>query len=482
MLKNIIIELKWIMNNSSNIPYLLKKPDFFQDFIDEIPIGIAILDRERRVISINRTMSALTGQSNERAVGILCRDILRARICIENCPASTQLKRTGSNSCETDIINLERQKIPVRLTSAPIYGQTGEIEGFIETIEDLRHLKKLEITKQSAYNFSTIVGKSQEMEKIFNILPILAQSDTSILITGETGTGKDLIAEAIHQASPRVNGPFIKVNCGALPESLLESELFGHQKGAFTGAVENKPGRFRLAHNGTLFLTEIGDLPLSLQVKLLTFLDDKIVYPLGSPKGFPANVRIVAATHRDLEQMAKEGLFRKDLLFRLNVARLHLPSLRERKGDIRILLEHFRQNFNIEIKKNIKGFSKQALSLLLSHSYSGNIRELRNIVEYAVNICQGTEIETDHLPIYLTDLKDISFYSKSEETLPAAELPASSQTQSQPDPMNSWKNTEKRMIIETLVKSGGRKSKAADLLGWSRSTLWRKMREHGIEG
>lgn len=468
------------MTISSNILNFIEKPDFFQDFIDEIPIGIALLDSQRRIITLNRAMTALTGYSCEKAAGILCRDILKARICVEGCPASANLKRTGSNTCETDIINLERQKIPVRLTSAPLRSSRGDIEGFIETAEDLRHIKRLEITKQSAYNFSTIVGKSQEMEKIFNILPILAQSDTSILITGETGTGKDLIAEAIHQASPRANGPFIKVNCGALPESLLESELFGHQKGAFTGAVENKPGRFRLAHNGTLFLTEIGDLPLSLQVKLLTFLDDKIVYPLGSSKGFPANVRIVAATHRDLEQMSKDGQFRQDLLFRLNVARLHLPSLRERKGDIRILLEHFRQNFNVETKKNIKGFSKQALSLLLSHAYSGNIRELRNIVEYAVNICQGTEIETDHLPIYLTDLKDLSFFGNND-TAQSRDSQINIQMTDIPEAMNSWKTTEKRMIIETLVKAGGRKTKAADLLGWSRSTLWRKMRDHGIE-
>lgn len=468
--------------NSSDILQLLQKHDFFQDFIDELPIGIAIIDHNLRIITLNRAMTALTGYSSLQAKSILCRNILKAKICIENCPAAAQLIKPGSTSCETDIINIERQKIPIRITSAPIRGENGEIVGFIETAEDLRHLKKLEVTKQSAYNFSMIVGKSKEMEKIFHILPVLAQSDTSILITGETGTGKDLIAEAIHQASPRSNGPLIKISCGALPESLLESELFGHIRGSFPGAVDNKPGKFRLAHNGTLFLTEIGDMPINLQAKLLAFLDENLVYPLGCSKGLPANVRIVAATHRDLDQMAKDGLFRKDLLYRLNVARLDLPSLKERKGDIRILLEHFRQNFNAESKKSIKSFSSQALNLLLSHSYSGNIRELRNIIEYAVNICQGSEIELDHLPAYLTDVKEVAFYDEPESDFqPPFTEQTDSQTEHSVNSFDSWKNTEKRMILDTLVKTAGRKTKAADILGWSRSTLWRKMREHGIE-
>ncbi len=470
-----------IMDDLTIIQTLLKTPEAFQDFIDEIPTGIIILDKNQRIATMNRAMSALTGYSNNKTAGIKCRDILRAKICIENCQAARQFREPGVRTCETDIINLDRQKIPVRITSAALRNGNGDIKGFIETVEDLRHIKKLETTKKTGYSFASIVGKSHEMEKIFNILPILAQSDSSILITGETGTGKDLIAEAIHQASPRANGAFIKVNCGALPETLLESELFGHQKGAFTGAVENKPGRFRLAHNGTLFLTEIGDLPLSLQVKLLTFLDDKIVYPLGSSKGFHANVRVVAATHRNLEQMVKDGNFRKDLLFRLNVARVHLPSLWERKGDIRILLEHFRQYFNSETRKNIKGFSKQALIILLAHKYSGNIRELRNIIEYSVNICQGSEIETGHLPVYLTDLKNHTFNNTADENQQEEDNIQTSDKESSAESQNSWKSAEKRMIFETLLKANGRKAKAAEMLGWSRSTLWRKMNKHSIE-
>lgn len=466
--------------NYPDILSALRNADFFQDFIDELPLGIAILDRDLKIVTLNRAMTAMTGYPASRAKGVLCRDILRAKTCIEGCPALEQLRTPGSLSYETDIINTERQKIPVRMTSSTIKSETGDVIGFIETVEDLRPLKQLEVTKHSAYNFSTIIGKSHEMEKILNILPVLAQSDTTILITGETGTGKDLIAEALHQASPRSSGPYIKVNCGALPESFLESELFGHQKGAFPGALDNKAGRLRLAHNGTIFLSEIGDLPVNLQAKLLSFLDEHVVYPIGGAKGFATNVRVVVATNKNLEQLATEGMFRKDLLYRLNMARLHLPSLRERQGDIRILLEHFRQNFSAEAKKHIKGFTKEAMGLLLSHSYPGNIRELRNIMEFAVNICQDAEIDTEDLPAYLTEDREPSA-SIHEMLHSDQDHPEHQNIVILPESLDSWRNTEKKMILDTLVKAGGRKSKAAGILGWSRSTLWRKMREHGIE-
>jgi transcriptional regulator with PAS, ATPase and Fis domain len=316
------------------------------------------------------------------------------------------------------------------------------------------------------------------MERVFQILPVIAQSDSSVLITGETGTGKDFVAEAIHQASPRAKDPFIKVNCGALPETLLESELFGHQKGAFTGAVENKPGRFRLAHNGTLYLTEIGDLPLSLQVKLLTFLDDRIVYPLGSTKGFQVNARVIAATHRNLEQMVRDGRFREDLLFRLNVVRVHLPPLRERGDDVRLLLDHFLHTYVAQFKKPVKGFSARALRILLDYTYPGNVRELRNMVEYALNICQEELIHPKHLPAYLTDPKQRDWDREEEKQ----EVPSFSRSLGQvPQPDVNWVDVERGMILDAMVKAGGRRSKAAAMLGWGRSTLWRKMKQYGMD-
>jgi len=311
------------------------------------------------------------------------------------------------------------------------------------------------------------------------IVPVVAQTDSSVLITGETGTGKDLLAEVIHKHSDRPDGPFIKINCGSLPETLLESELFGHTKGAFTGAVSDKMGRLRLAHDGTVFLTEIGDLPLALQVKLLTFLDDKIVHPLGSAKGFQADVRIIAATHRNLEQMVREGTFRQDLLYRLNVVRLTLPPLREREGDATLLADLFLKAFCARFKKRIRGVDAQVATFLHGYDYPGNVRELRNIVEYAVNLCQDDHIRLEHLPAYL--------FTRDEQEKRTPTLghsgPLRMDTElAQVDLDNvNWTDIERRIIVDALVKNRGRKGEAAKSLGWGRSTLWRKMKQYGLE-
>ena len=446
-----------------------------RSLIDQIPMGVVLLDPDRRIVMMNRALEALTGFSQEEAAGLPCYHILRHRLCLKACPALDMQVDSQSESAQSDLINRDRMLVPVSITLAPLKNASGSLTGFLETVEDLRPIRELGANIYHAYSFADLVGRSPQMEKLFQILPALAQNDSSILITGETGTGKDRLAEAIHQASGRAKGHFIKVNCGAFPETLLESELFGHQKGAFTGAVENKPGRFRLAHGGTLYLTEIGDLPLPLQVKLLTFLDDQVVYPLGSSKGFQANVRVIAATHRNLEQMVREGSFRADLLFRLNVVRIQIPPLREREGDVRLLLDHFLNTLNSRLGKNISGFSKKALEILKVYPYPGNVRELQNIIEYAVNICQERQILPHHLPAYLTE-------SPVDAT---AERPPSLK-RSGPEFLKpvqaeqTWNEMERRMIMEALAKAGGRRNRAAELMGWGRSTLWRKMKQYGI--
>jgi transcriptional regulator with PAS, ATPase and Fis domain len=400
---------------------------------------------------------------------------------MNQCPALKLHDDSEPVRLESDIINHDRQVVPVKIRLALIKDFQNKPIGFMETFEDLRSIQALN-NKIEDYNLAHIIGRSPQMVKIFKILPAFAQSDSSVLITGETGTGKDLVAEAIHQASERSHGPFLKINCGALPESLMESELFGHQKGAFTGAVENKPGRFKLAHNGTLFLTEIGDLSLALQVKLLTFLDDWIIFPLGSSKGVPVNVRIIAATHRNLEQMVKEGRFRKDLLFRLNVVRIHLPPLREREEDIKLLLNHFFKSFTSKFQKPIKCFSKQALKLLSNYHYPGNVRELRNIVEYSVNICQENSILPEHLPAYIFQSKpqSLEYFStdKEQDCWNNAVDVKPREISMQPQTLE---NLEKQMIMDALRKAGGRKTRAAEILGWGRSTLWRKIKRYHLD-
>ena len=471
----------------SFIKDLMTSPLDFTHLIDEIPVGILILDLDRRVVLINRAFEALSGFSPSRAYGIQCYNILRSAACISNCPVLSMIDDSRPVCCKSDMINLNRQRLPIRMTTAPVLDNNNKIKGFIETIEDIRLSQNTDREERVAYSFANIVGRSPQMEKIFQTLPVLAQSDVSILITGETGTGKDLVAEAIHQTSSRESGPFIKINCGALPETLLESEIFGHQKGAFTGAVENKPGRFKLAHNGTIFLTEIGDLPLPLQVKLLTFLDDKIIYPLGSTKGFQANVRIIAATNRNLEQMVVRDRFRKDLLFRLNVARIHLPPLRERDGDIRLLIDHFFNSYRQQLDKKINGFSKEALMVLLNYNYEGNIRELKNIVEYAINVSTNLTIEPHHLPSYLLDSSSLIEFEQTpierlslkdnNITISSGSLFSKKDNLTTPETLSS---IQRGIIIEALKNSKGKKNEAAKILGWGRSTLWRKMKQFKI--
>ncbi len=466
---------------AARVRHLFGYPIDFSELLDEIAIGVLVLDLERKIVAINQPLKTITGFSREELIGLSCAYILRSNICLQNCPALNSREAFGPKCIEGDLINRERQLIPIRLTSAPLKDIHGHMVGLLETVEDIRLLRQLNDKATQAYKFSNIVGRSPEMEKIFQILPSLAQTDSSILITGETGTGKDMTAEAIHQSSGRSKGAFVKVNCGALPETLLESELFGHRKGAFTGAVENKPGRFRLAHNGTLYLTEIGDLPLSLQVKLLTFLDDKEVFPLGSTKGVSADVRIIAATHRNLEEMAHENRFRQDLLFRLNVIRVHLPPLRKRQGDIQLLLDHFLESLSNHLGKHKPSLSKAALKSLISYHYPGNVRELRNIIEYALNICKGGEIKRKHLPLYLMETARFDGGEPPPQPSPQQAVGNREGFLNSQSPPRDWAAIEKQMIIEALVKTGGRKNKAALALGWARSTLWRKMKQYGIQ-
>jgi PAS domain S-box-containing protein len=463
----------------TQISGLFNTPISMANITDKLPLGIAILDKNRRVITINSAYEALSGFYREDIQGIPCFHITRSRLCMQNCPMEHGPNHFEPVSIETDIINKCREMIPVEINLSPVQDHQDNCVGYVETIKDLRSIKDNALLTHHAYAFDNLIGKSNEMTKLFQHIPLLAQSDSAILITGETGTGKDILAETIHQASNRSKGPFVKVNCGALPETLLESELFGHQKGAFTGAVENKPGRFRLAHNGTLFLTEIGDLPLSLQVKLLTFLDDQVVYPLGSTKGFQANVRVIAATHCNLDQMVKEKKFRQDLMFRLNVVRLHLPPLKKRGADVRLIMDHFIHEFSSRFNKQINGFSKEALDKLMGYAFPGNVRELRNCVEYAINICQNDEIQLEHLPAYIAESDAVNNDQKNEMIEPSTwVMPAQTSASNE---IQKWSDMEKNMIISALVEAKGRRNQAAALLGWGRSTLWRKIKQYGLD-
>ena len=468
------------MTTSSTLPKSLDA----NEIIDSIPVGVAILDMDLRLQAMNRSLEAMTGFDREEALGVSCSHILRSNLCPQKCPAKEAVESDQAIHVEGNIINRARQKIPVRIHVAVLKDGEGQPTGVVETIEDISLVTELDRKVHISHGFSDLVGHSPKMQKLFDILPVISQTDSSVLITGETGTGKDLVASVIHRLSPRAQGPFIKINCGALPETLLESELFGHTRGAFTGAVRDKPGRFQLAENGTVYLTEIGDLPHPLQVKLLTFLDDREIIPLGGTRSVKADVRLIAATHRDLLNMVREGSFREDLLFRLNVVRFEVPPLREREGDLRLLMEYFLNQFNSQFQKKIKGFSPEAIEILRRYPYPGNVRELMNIVEYGANVCHQGSILPEHLPEYLTgpweDTLRADFSTGAVEVTGEFSPQAARTGEGQVTQKLDWREMERRMISEALLQTRGNRTRAAKLLGWGRSTLWRKMKQHGL--
>ncbi|MDD3813669.1 MAG: sigma 54-interacting transcriptional regulator [Desulfocapsaceae bacterium] len=458
---------------------ILAEPESIAEILNGVPLGIVLLDRSLCVLRMNRFFEALTGYSEEDALGVPGNFIIRSDLHTRGQLFRQILESGESHIQEGTIINCHRKKLPILFTISSLHDSQGEIAGLIVVLEDLSSLHHAERNAGGADGMGKILGHSPKMQEVFELIPVLARTDASLLITGETGTGKDMIAEVIHQTSKRARHPFIKINCGALPESLLESELFGHVRGAFTGAVTDKPGIFLLAQDGTIFLTEIGDLPLSLQVKLLTVLDDREFYPVGGSKKVKVNVRVIAATHRSLREQVREGLFREDLFYRLNVLRIHLPPLREREGDIRLLLDHFLRDFVSHLGSHIKGFTNKSLDLLLAYSFPGNIRELRNIVEYAANICPGEQIAPEHLPKYL-----FAPASSQKTVIPGQQASVLSREEQPPHGVNkteaysaeNWSETEREMILDAMKKTGGNRTKAARLLGWGRTTLWRKLK------
>ena len=451
------------------------------ELLNSIPHGVAVIDTNFRLLEMNHTLEANTGHRNTEARGGLIDSIIKSSLG-GNYDVFHEASESGEAISFTgDIINKNNRKIPIQFTLTPLKDEEGRLSGFNIILEDISFLRSADRTVSEINSSFEIIGHSPKMQEIFELMPILAKTDATILITGQTGTGKDLIAESIHKNSKRSRHPFIKINCGALPEALLESELFGHVKGAFTGAVNDKPGLFRLAQEGTIFLTEIGDLPMPLQVKLLSVLDDKEFFPVGGSRKMKVDVRVIAATHRSLRKLVREGRFREDLFYRLNVLRLYLPALSERDGDIRLLLDHFLREFNDGLSKNIKGFSRACIDILLSYDYPGNVRELRNIVEYAVNICQAKQIKSEHLPQYIFD-------TLHENTLSVADIEDDSRIQNSRQDKDAahqlenkgWSDVEKEMILDVLRKTRGNRTEAAHQLGWGRTTLWRKMNRYGL--
>lgn len=367
--------------------------------LGSIADGVFTVDLDWNITSFNKAASRITGISAREALGRKCWEVFHSSLCDGDC---------ALNACMADdltignksifIVRLDGEKVPVSISAAPLYGKNGELIGGVETFRDLSDIHLLRKEVESSYTFEDIVGKSPALNKVFRVLPQFAASEATALLLGESGTGKELFARAMHNLSPRKDGPFVAVNCGALPETLLESELFGYKAGAFTDAKRDKPGRFQQARGGTIFLDEIGDMPMPLQVKLLRVLQEKTYEPLGSVTPEQVDARIIAATNHDLKARVGSGGFRQDLYYRLNVVQISLPPLRERKEDVPLLVDHCIRRLNLMQGKNVQGVSEDVMGVLMRHPFPGNVRELENILEFAFILCPSGFIQMEHLP------------------------------------------------------------------------------------
>jgi len=434
----------------------------FGDIIlDSISDGVFTVDDEWRITSFNRAAERITGVPREEAVGQRCCEVFRASICEGECALRSTLE-TGKPVINKTVyvVNADGETVPMSISTAILKDEQDRMIGGVETFRDLSVVEKLRKEIESRHTFADIVSRNKKMVEIFDILPTIAESDSTVLIEGDSGTGKELVARAIHNLSLRKDQSFVTVNCGALPDTLLESELFGYRAGAFTDAKKDKPGRFAMAEGGTIFLDEIGDVSPALQARLLRVTQEKEYEPLGGTNSVKTNVRILAATNKNLEELVDSGSFRRDLYYRINVVRITLPPLAERKEDIPLLVDHFIGRFNALRGKDITGVSPQVIAVLMNHDFPGNARELENIIEHGFVLCGGNMIEVQHLPNYLA--------SRAEEGAPSLEG-------------STLEEIEARLVYDALRRHSWNRAAAAAELGIHQTTLWRKLKRSGLD-
>ena len=442
-------------------------PRYGNLIFDNIPHGIFTVDADGRVTSFNSAAETITGWSRDEVLGRPCRDVFQSNHCRDRCFLFESIEDGEPHrDCEVKILQRDGTRLPVAVSTASLRSADGQIVGGVEMFRDLSEVNTLRRELRAAYTCDDIISKSAAMKGVRELLPLVAKSDSTVLVEGEPGTGKELVARAIHNLGPRRTGPFVAVNCGALPDTLVEAELFGYARGAFTDAKTEKPGRFAMAEGGTLLLDEIGDVSSAVQVKLLRVLQEKEYVPLGATRSVKADVRILAATNRELSHEVTAGRFRQDLFFRLNVVRMVLPPLRSRWEDIPLLVEHFIDRFNVLQGRRIVRISEPAMAALVAHSYPGNVRELENAIEHAFVICGGDTIRLEDLPPHIRG----ESLNATAQTAPAPHGPTATALES----------AEATAIRHALDHHGGNRTRAARELGVSRNTLWRKMKKHEI--
>jgi len=437
--------------------------DFFKVILSSIADGVFTVNSDRVITSFNRAAEKITGIPASQAIGKHCQDVFRSDIC-EYCLLKNTIE-TGTETIDrpVNIINSQGEKIPISISTAVLKDEQGKILGAVETFRDLSAIEQLRKELSRNYSLEDIISKSPRMHKLFAILPEIAASESTVLIQGPSGSGKELFARAIHNLSPRKNAKYVVINCGTLPPQLFESELFGYCKGAFTDAKADKEGKLSAVNGGTVFFDEIGELPLSTQVKLLRLLQEREYEPLGSTKTIKTNIRIVAATNKDLKKLTAQAKFRDDLYFRLAVVKFELPRLKDRREDIPHLVDHFIRKFNAKTGKKIISVSPNVMNILMRLEFPGNIRELENIIEHGFVLCRGSIIQREHLPPELLQ----------------SEIELETQKIIKPTPVTESID-EQSLLISTLKNCNGNISDAANKLKIHRTTLWRKIKRYHI--
>jgi len=441
---------------------------FREALLKTVPCSVFMVDINNQIIFWNKSAEELTGYTADEIVGYTC-DKLRMNICSNQDPAVRKtfcplLSGGDGGEVECEMRRKDGVLVPIMRKSRAVHDDQGKLVGAIEALVDVSLIKqaraeirvlKHEIARRGKYG--NLIGRSDQMRKLYDMIETVARTNASIVIEGQTGTGKELVAKTIHTESTRSESIFLAVNCGALPESLLEAELFGHKRGAFTGAIEDRAGCFETASGGTLFLDEIGEMSLSSQVKLLRVLQEKQITRVGDSLPRSVDVRIIAASNKNLADMVKSGLFREDLYYRLRVVGLVVPSLLDRKDDIPDLVAHFITQFNEKYSKQIEGCSPKAMDLFLAHNWPGNIRELEHAVEHAfVVTAPGQKVITaDSLPPEISHPAEMSVVPKKADT---------------------GNIDEKTQTAQALAEANGNKSQAARILGITRAGLYKKMR------
>jgi two-component system, NtrC family, response regulator HydG len=438
---------------------------YWKTIVDTLQDGLIVVNRRGIIIAVNPAAERLTGYRSEELIGKSCR--------ILNC-TGCQIRNNEDKWCQLfhigqiqdkrcTITNKDQRSVHIVKSASVLRDEDGAAIGAVETLSDMseiirkqQEIKELRKTFSLNDEYHGLIGNSPLMQNLYEIIENVAQSDAPVLIQGESGTGKELIARAIHEAGHRKDKPYIKVNCAALNENLLESELFGHVRGAFTGATQSRIGRFEAAHEGTLFLDEIGDIPLATQIKLLRVLEEQKIERVGDHVPISVDVRIITATNKNLDELIRNELFREDFFFRINVFPICAPSLSERREDIPLIVQHFIRQNAIKSRKKIIGITPDAMNALNEYNWPGNIRELRNAIDYAFVLCPGGEIGKKHLPPKNNRMP----YNIGKE--------------------DSVFQTERKKLLDLLGKAGGNQSEVARILGISRVTVWKRMKKYGI--